>query len=136
MWGKRKAETARRFLAALCTGDSAAFEAMIARDAVYIDGRGVRLEGFDACSAGAQAFHELEPDYRVNITETITRGNKVLIRGVAEARNPQLSGELLIQFSFRGDLICEWQVHRHRASSLVRMLGRGSPDPDPSGNLS
>jgi len=124
MWRNRKARTARRFLDALCAGDAATVDALMTEDVVYTDGRGNKLEGLAACSAAARAFHKLEPDYRFAVAQTSVRGDTVMFRGTATAANPQLNGELLVHARLRGDKICGWEVYRHGAPALAKILGR------------
>ena len=128
MWRKNpKAIVARRFLDALCSGDAATVDALMTEDVAYTDGRGYRLDGFAACSAAARAFHKLEPDYRFRVDETSVRGDTVMFRGVATASNPQLCGELLVHATLRGERVCGWEVYRHNAPALAKILAR---DPD------
>jgi ketosteroid isomerase-like protein len=124
MWDNPKAKVARRFLDALCAGDAATVEALMTQDVAYTDGRGNKLEGFEACSAAARAFHKLEPDYRFVIAQTSVRGDTVMFRGTATAANPQLYGELLVHATLRGGKICGWEVYRHGAPALAKILGR------------
>ena len=124
MWGNPKARTARRFLDALCRGDEATVDALMTPDVAYTDGRGNKLDGFEACSAAARAFHKLEPGYRFAVAETSVRGETVMFRGIATASNPQLNGELLVHARLRGDKICGWEVYRHNAPALAKILGR------------
>jgi ketosteroid isomerase-like protein len=125
MWRTNpKAKLARRFLDALCAGDAATVDALMTDDVVYTDGRGYRLEGFAACSAAARAFHKLEPDYRFRLDDTSVRGETVMFRGVATAANPQMCGELLVHATLRDGRICAWQVHRHNAPALAKILSR------------
>jgi ketosteroid isomerase-like protein len=128
MWRKRKAGIARRFLDALCAGDVATVDALMTKDVTYTDGRGNRLDGFAACSNAARAFHELEPNYRFDVSETTVRGDAVMFRGLAEADNPMLRGELLVHARLRGDKICEWQVYRHGAPALAKILSAPTDD--------
>ncbi|MCA1662585.1 MAG: nuclear transport factor 2 family protein [Novosphingobium sp.] len=126
MWRKRKAKLARRFLDALCAGDAAVVDALMAEDVSYIDGRGNQIDGFAACSAAARAFHKLEPNYRFDVAETTVRGDTVMFRGTTEAQNPALCGELLVYARLHGDRIREWQVYRHNAPALARILQKMS----------
>ena len=124
MWRNRKARTARRFLDALCAGDAATVDTLMTPDVAYTDGRGNKLEGFEACSAAARAFHRMEPSYRFEVSQTSVRGDTVMFRGTATAANPQLNGELLVHARLRGDKICGWEVYRHGAPALAKILGR------------
>ena len=124
MWRSRKAKAARRFLDALCAGDAATVDTLMTEDVAYTDGRGNTLEGFAACSAAARAFHKLEPNYRFTVNETTVRGDVVMFRGVSEADNPTLCGELLVHARLRDGRICDWQVYRHGAPALARILAK------------
>ena len=125
MWRSNpKATLARRFLDALCAGDAATVDALMTDDVTYTDGRGNRLEGFAACSAAARAFHALEPEYRFRVDQTSVRGETVMFRGMATARNPQLSGKLLIHARLRDGRVCAWEVFRHNAPALAKILVR------------
>ena len=126
MWRTRKARIARRFLDALCAGDAATVDALMTEDVAYTDVRGNKLDGFAACSAAARAFHKLEPNYCFAVSETTVHGDAVLFRGLAEADNPMLCGELLVHARLRGDKICDWQVYRHGAPALARILAQMS----------
>ena len=129
MWENRKAKIARRFLDALCAGDAATVDALLSDDVSYTDGRGNRLEGFAACSAAARAFHKLEPNYRFEVAQTTVRGDTVMFRGQAFADNPTLCGELLVYAGLRDGRVCDWQVYRHGAPALAKILSR-EPPPD------
>jgi ketosteroid isomerase-like protein len=126
MWRTRKARIARRFLDALCGGDAATVDALMTEDVAYTDGRGNKLEGFAACSKAARAFHKLEPNYRFVVSETTVRGDAVMFRGMAEADNPMLRGELLVHARLRDGRICDWQVYRHGAPALAKILAAES----------
>ena len=124
MWGNRKAKIARRFVDALCAGDAATVDALMADDIVYTDGRGNHLEGFAACSAAARAFHKLDPNFRFDITETTVRSDKVLFRGMVEADASEVGGELLVYIGLRDGKVCEYQVYRRGARALAPILAQ------------
>ena len=106
----------------MCSGDSATVDAMLADDVVYTDGRGYNLRGHAECSAGARAFYKLEPEYRFDEEQASTRGDVVLLRGIAHARDPRFNGELLLRAKVRDGRICEWEVNRHNALPLAKLL--------------
>jgi len=128
MWRTRKDTIARRFLDALCSGDAATVDALMTEDVAYIDGRGNKLDGFAACSAAARAFHKLEPNYRFEVAETTVRGDTVLFRGLAQADNPALCGELLVHARLRDGRVCDWQVYRKGAPALAKILSQDGPE--------
>lgn len=118
----RQVTVVRRFLDALCRGDAATVDALMTDDMVYVDGRGYRLDGHSACSAAARAFHKLEPNYRFEVLQASARGDTVLVRGRAHADDPRFEGEILVRAKVRGGFLCEYQVNRHNATPLAKIL--------------
>lgn len=127
MWSDPRIELARRYLDALCTGDDPALEALMTEDFVYTDGRGNRISGRESCRAAAAAFHAMEPNYRFELRQATVRNDVVMLRGVAFADRPRLSGDCLLSARICGNRLCEWQVDRRNAPALAEILMRRVP---------
>lgn len=94
-------EVAESFVAAINAGDLERLTALMTEDHTFIDADGQEYPGRERMHDGWEEYFSMVPDYHIDIQETYTRGDRVILTGIAEGT-----------FSKDGDLRSEnhWKV--------------------------
>ena len=121
MWKAGKVATARKFFAALGSGDVAACAALLAADARYVDTRGNAIEGRDACVELLRRLFA-RGEVRIAVDSIADRGDYALARGRTLLHDEQLAGEVLWRIRTEGERIVEVEAHRPDALPTARVL--------------
>ena len=113
MWRfeNKSVATVRRFVCALNVHEVAAATDLLAENCRMVDSSGEWIEGRAQIGLVMKRFFEIEPDFRITIEDVSRRGQDVLIRGHAQAQDPQLAKDTLWMARTEGGLISHWQSY-------------------------
>ena len=112
----------RRYISALNTGDPGNLEELLAEDCRLVDSTGGWLEGRDNALSALRVFFSSETDFRIDAETIVLRGDEVLVRGRAEARDPRLAKDTLWRVRVEAGKVAFWQSYGAVDLPLARML--------------
>ncbi|NVD43624.1 nuclear transport factor 2 family protein [Altererythrobacter sp. HHU K3-1] len=84
---------------------------LLSEDCRMVDSSGDWIEGRAEIGRVMQRFMEIEPDFRITIDDISRRGHDLLLRGHAQARDPQIAKDTLWMARTEGGLISHWQSY-------------------------
>jgi uncharacterized protein (TIGR02246 family) len=113
-------EVAETFVAAINAGDPEQLAELMTEDHIYIDADGKEYPGRDRMREGWREYFAMVPDYRIEVLEKYSRGDRVVFTGIAEGTFSR-SGEILpenhwrVPAAWRGevrsDRMAVWQLY-------------------------
>lgn len=126
-------DVAISFVVAINAGDIHAIAARMTEDHRFVDSLGVETRGRERMCAGWEAYFRIVPDYQIEVRETFSRGNTIVLLGLA--RGTYTADGMLCQKNawetpaawrarVHGDQIAEWQVYADNEPVRRRMLPR------------
>lgn len=132
---------ALEFVAAIGRRDLATLKRLMAKDHVFVDSLGARVQGRDAMVAGWRHYFALVPDYAVRVAGCSVDGEVVLLHGEAEGTyapvgKTTVDGHWRVPAAWRavvrGGEVVEWQVYADNKRMHELTDGRGSPPTPPA----
>lgn len=127
-WGKSTdGKIVRRYVAALNARDVDRVAELLHPDCRFIDSHGEWIEGRDAIIAATRRFFALEKAFRLKLDAVIEHDGEVLLRGKAEAEQPEFRRDALWKARVEGGKIIFWQSFGPQDSPrLARILSAAS----------
>jgi uncharacterized protein (TIGR02246 family) len=93
-------EVAKSFVAAINTGDPERVSELMTEDHIFVDADGTEYSGRDRMREGWREYFSMVPDFRIEIGEVYSRGDRVALTGIAEGTFSQ-GGEILPENHWR-----------------------------------
>jgi ketosteroid isomerase-like protein len=135
MIGKSPVDTVIAFLEQINARSVDGLCGLMAKDHVFLDGLGNRMQGREAMRKGWAGYFQMFPDYRVSHTDIFSQGDVVAAFGFAEG-TLAVKGELPKENHWsvptawravvRDGLIAEWQVYADNQSAR-KIMGVQNP---------
>ena len=101
-------------------------------DHVFVDSDGAEIRGKERMCAGWAQYFQMFPDYKIEVQETYSRGQVVVLVGVAEGTYA-VDGELLAENHWsvsavwravvRDDALSEWRVYVN-VEPIVKIMAK------------
>lgn len=113
------ADVVRRFVSRINVGDVDGIAELMTEDHRFIDSLGVEVVGRAEMRRGWKEYFRLVPDYRIEVRDTFTRGDVVVLlgfaRGTCEKDDPPVEEAWETPAAWRVRVregyIAEWQVY-------------------------
>jgi uncharacterized protein (TIGR02246 family) len=113
-------EVVESFVAAINAGDLERLTSLMTEDHTFIDADGKEYSGRDRMHDGWSEYFSLVPDFHIEVLEAYSRGNRVVLTGIAEgtfSKNGLLHPEnhwrvpAAWRAETRGDHVAVWQLY-------------------------
>lgn len=137
MVGSTPSESVLRFVEQINAHEADGIAALLTEEHRFVDSLGAEVVGRDAMRAGWLAYLRDVPDYRIEVRETFTAGDRVVLLGWARGTlahdgilRPENAWATPAAWRARvdGGLIAEWQVYADN-EPMRRVMANGSVNP-------
>lgn len=108
-------KVAESFVAAINAGDPERLAGLMTEDHIYIDSDGKEYPGRDRMREGWREYYSMVPDFRIEIGEIYSRGDRVVLTGIAEGTFSH-NGEILPENHWRVPAAWRCEVKSDRVS--------------------
>lgn len=111
---KSPLQTVKAFISAMNARDFARVEKLLADDVRLIDNADKELRGAHHCLALLKRVADLAPDYRLDVTTIVERGDNILISGKSLTKNEEMAGSTQWRARAQNGEMLEWQTYTNR----------------------